>query len=119
MDGWIVCCNPEIGLGKYSNAFGQYFTKEKGVASWEAVGVVLPTHACLKDFKVCRDIGYSNINEKTHIIMSKMEMANRMACELLTPKGFQGHFLMVELKKKKVVAQNLVMVPILMNFGKD
>ncbi len=34
-----------------------------------------------------------------------------MACILLTSKGFHGHFLKTELKKKKVVAHNSVTVP--------
>jgi len=104
-------CDPETGLNKYADAFGESFTKEKCVASWEAVGVVPPTCACLKDSKVCRELGDSDSNDETQIAMSEMQIANIMACDLLTAKGFQGHFLKKELKKKKVGAHNSVVVP--------
>ncbi len=81
-------CDPELGLNKYSDACGQSFARDKFVASWEAVGAIPPTCACLKDSKVCRELGDSNINDETQIAMSEMQKASRMACNLLTVKGF-------------------------------
>ncbi len=75
------------------------------------MGAVPPTHDCLKDSKVCGELGDFNNNDKTQIAMLEMLMANIMACDLLIVKGFQCHFLKAESKKKKVVAQNLVTVP--------
>ncbi len=86
-------------------------SQRKSVASWEAVGTVPPTRACLKDSKAWTELGESNSNDKTQIGMSGMQMSNRIACNLLTAKCFQGYFLKAELKKKKVVARNLVTVP--------
>ncbi len=74
------------------------------------MGAVPPTRACLKNSKVCRELGDSNNNDETQIAMLQMQMDLMMACDLFTAKGFQGHFLKAELKKKKVVAKNLVMV---------
>ncbi len=104
-------CDSETGLNKYSDAFSQSFTNQKCIASQEAVGAVTLTCACLKDSKVCHELGDSNSNDETQIAMSEMQIANIMACDLLTAKGFQGHFLKKELKKKKVGTHNLVMVP--------
>ena len=104
-------CDPETGLNKYADAFAESFTKEKCVASWEAVGAVPPTRACLKDSKVRREVGDSDRNDETQIAMAEMQMANMLACDLLSAKGFQGHYLKAELKKNKVVAQNSVTVP--------
>mmetsp|Transcript_17008 Transcript_17008/g.35490 ORF Transcript_17008/g.35490 Transcript_17008/m.35490 type:complete len:99 (-) Transcript_17008:356-652(-) len=71
------------------------FSKEACIAAWEAVGAVPPTRACLNDSQVRRELGDSSDADKTHIAMAEMQLANSMACGVLTAHGFQGHFLKV------------------------
>ena len=84
--------DPETGVDCYEDIFMYAFSTEMCVASWEAVGTVPPTCACLKYSKVHRELGDSDSNDKTQIAMLEMQMANRMVCDLLTAKVFRAIF---------------------------
>ncbi len=63
--------NSETGLDKYSDAFGQYFTQEKCIATWETTGAISPTYAYLNNSKAHGEFGDSNSDDKTLIAMSE------------------------------------------------
>ncbi len=49
--------DPETGIQGYIDSFNFAFSCEKCLQAWELVGAVPPTHACLKDLKVRRELG--------------------------------------------------------------
>mmetsp|Transcript_12938 Transcript_12938/g.27456 ORF Transcript_12938/g.27456 Transcript_12938/m.27456 type:complete len:136 (-) Transcript_12938:466-873(-) len=115
MDCWVVCfwgTDPETGVDCYNDVFAESFSKESSIAAWEAVGAVPPSHACLNDKQVLWELGDASQDDVTQIAMMEMQMANTIACDLLTARGFQGNLLKAEIRRKKSKkAQELVMVP--------
>jgi len=87
--------DPATGVDCCVDAFAESFLKEACIAAWKAVGAVPPSRACLNDSKVQRELGDSSDADKTHIAMAEMQLANSIACDVLTVRGFQGHFLKV------------------------
>ena len=80
---------------------------------WKAVGAIPPTQACLKSPKVCHEVGDSSPEDKMQILMTEIQNANTIACDLLTVRGFDGSMLRAHLKKKQKIEKRAeVTVPI-------
>jgi len=86
------------GISNYKDAFGLAFTKEKNLAAWASVGAAPVTRRCLESDKVIHNTKGDPLRQ----LYENIEASNRLACDLLSSRGYNGNKLKVKLMKAAI-----------------
>lgn len=84
----------ETGVTNYDDAFAMGFSRERNLFAWAAVGAAPLTRSCLQS----NDVIQNTASDPMHVIHQKIEDSNRLACQLLTARGYNGDRLRLNLK---------------------